>query len=837
MIDFNALMNNKGRRQAIDPIEIFAELPKSNKINDLYKVQGDILNKWHTELREKPNIVIQLNTGGGKTLLGLLMALSVMRETEKGVLYLVENRQLAEQVVDEASAIGIPAKAYYSGAASDPDFNNGESILIGAYQALFNGQSAFGVQGTRKRPSSLGGIIIDDAHASLDAVKKVFTLEIPSDSEFDLYKKILSEFRTAFNHVGRINTYYGFCDGSNDDIMEIPYEFWISSLERVSSHIRKKQKEYDGDDERFRQLLFQWPLIKDNLHFCQVIVSKRMISIVPLYPLIHMIPTFKNADRRIYMSATITDYGDMVRTFDLRNLPNECIIAPKTVSGVGRRLMLSASSDLLESNEFGDLVKEQISKKRGVIKLSPRVGLDFSQIVFREPLGHDSVMKAIKDLNGKQAETAISFVNRYNGIDLPEDACRILIMQDLPTGLNDIESLAFSYLPDSTETAQRIAQKIEQGVGRGVRGASDHCAVIFTGERLVSWMKQKRNRSYFSTAFRAQLEMGELIAEEIYSPSDFCDVLKQEINSDESWKKYHAAELAKCVSDDKCESTSYELACFERRAFALWIEGKHNDASSLIEQKITEYTNDESYQGWMLGIAARMAFDGKEYDRARLLSQKAHSCNRAIWLLDTEERLRDSTPVSGQARAIIKKINDLHDPVAVLQQFDRETACLNFASSYREFENSLKCLGMYLGFDSSKADNNGEGPDVYWLDKSIRIGCAFEAKNEKKANTPLHKKEAGQLRTAQAWLQQKYPTIEIKGVSVHPNQVADPNASAWDLLALTPANLSELHEQARLLLEEAVKHRNPNRIDQVIREQKMNLESICIEYFTPFITL
>ena len=112
LVDFDTLIRSEQASCSIDPLAIFEELPKSNRVNDLYNVQGEILRQWHSSLRGHKDVVIELSTGGGKTLVGLLIALSIMRETGEGVLFLVENKQLAEQVAEQANDLGIPAKTY-----------------------------------------------------------------------------------------------------------------------------------------------------------------------------------------------------------------------------------------------------------------------------------------------------------------------------------------------------------------------------------------------------------------------------------------------------------------------------------------------------------------------------------------------------------------------------------------------------------------------------------------------------------------------------------------------------------------------------------------------------
>lgn len=76
-LDFNKLRDAKKQPPAIDPVEIFRRLPKKAEIKDLYGSQTEVLNAWFAD-RTKPDHVVKLHTGGGKTLVGLLIAQSVL---------------------------------------------------------------------------------------------------------------------------------------------------------------------------------------------------------------------------------------------------------------------------------------------------------------------------------------------------------------------------------------------------------------------------------------------------------------------------------------------------------------------------------------------------------------------------------------------------------------------------------------------------------------------------------------------------------------------------------------------------------------------------------------
>lgn len=840
MVDFNTLMRRSTSGETVDPIKIFENLPKSSGINNLYHVQAEILENWFSNLKDEPDVVVELNTGGGKTLVGLLMALSTMRETKEGVLYLVEIKQLVAQVVSQAVSIGIPAKPYSGRNSVDADFANGKTILVGSYQALFNGNSVFGVRGVRSM-ERMGGIVIDDAHASLEAVREAFTFAIPAEGSNGLYKKVLALFRDAFLSLDRSSTYQEFQEGAGNDIVGIPYSYWHNVMDRVSLWINDLTRSSDNACEEMQDsLTFNWPLIKDNLKYCQVVASRTAITISALYPLLDMVPSFRGAKRRIYMSATITDYGDMVRAYDLRNLSSEKIIAPKTSAGVGRRMMLSVPHEILKKEEFIDAILEERGQGHGVVRLASHVdvGSEWDRLSFVSPMGHDNVLQAVEQLVSGSSSLTLSLTNRYNGIDLPGDSCRVLILDDLPFGASDIDKLMEMYLADSDLILQRIAQRIEQGAGRGVRGASDHCVVLLVGHQLIDWVKRERNRGYFSEAFKAQLMIGDAISEDLSNVQDYCEVMKQDFCSDEGWKAFHASELARMISEGDCKvlGGSFDAACAERRAFAQWLEHHNGLACQKLVEKAYDLKDDRQYQGWLLYLASCIAHEGKDAKYAENLSQKAHSFNRTLPCI-TSPSFSDAVGCYYlRAELLCSFIDSKLLSGDVIGQFDIDTAGLSFDASHVSFEGALEMLGCYLGFDSKQADKNGEGPDVYWITQE-GVAFALEAKNEKHPEKPLSKSEAGQLRTACAWLEGKCPNLEVIPVSVHPNPVAKSNASADNLFVLLPNQLKELKNRTWSLLDGALKTLPTNRADHLCRSfenEGLTAQRIIEDYLQHF---
>ena len=143
MVDFSKIAAPQAESAPVDPIGLFQKLKISDQgINDLWLAQGDALREWHKN-RTAPDIGIVLNTGAGKTLVGLLAAQSLANETKRKVLYACSSIQLVEQTAEKATGYGLEVTTYVRGNYSNDLFSRCIAPCVTTYQALFNGMSIF----------------------------------------------------------------------------------------------------------------------------------------------------------------------------------------------------------------------------------------------------------------------------------------------------------------------------------------------------------------------------------------------------------------------------------------------------------------------------------------------------------------------------------------------------------------------------------------------------------------------------------------------------------------------------------------------------------------------
>lgn len=171
---FSSLGEGPTVNTVTEPQKIFHALPKkAAKYEYLRDVQGEVLSQWHVR-RAEPDTVLKMNTGGGKTVVGLLALKSCLNEGHGPAAYMAPDNYLCDQVISEARELGIETTTD----PRSPHYLSGRAILVIPVHTLFNGRSKFGV-GAEGVKLEIGSIVVDDAHACLSIAEQKFTLSIP----------------------------------------------------------------------------------------------------------------------------------------------------------------------------------------------------------------------------------------------------------------------------------------------------------------------------------------------------------------------------------------------------------------------------------------------------------------------------------------------------------------------------------------------------------------------------------------------------------------------------------------------------------------------------------
>ncbi|MEM9443948.1 MAG: DEAD/DEAH box helicase [Verrucomicrobiota bacterium] len=765
-IDFTKITTGKPSDQITEPEKLFPLLPKPDETeyNYLRDVQGEVLSQWF-ERRAEFDLVVKMNTGSGKTVVALMILKSSLNEKLGPAAYFAPDIYLANQVRKEAAHLGIDTCSE----PNDPDFLQGRSILVDNIASLVNGKSVFGIDEIKV---PLGSVIIDDAHACLEKVESQFSLVIERNEHQKVYKSILSIFKHSLIEQSEI----GYEEIESEDarrIMLVPYWSWREHFEQVLSILHN----WEGKCQ------FIWPLVKDRLRLGRCLVSGSKISVsLPCVP-ISIIRSFARAKRRIYLSATLTYDSILVSAF---NVPSGAIqkpIVPKQIGDVGERLIIIPQS--LNPNIGDEDLRQElsaISKGTTVIVVVPserRAGLwsAFADGILRA----ENIYEGVQALRERQSGLYI-LVNKYDGVDLPHDACRVLVLDDLPTARSMLGRYEDMLLDGSEELMARRIQKIEQGMGRGIRANNDYCVVVPMGPRLIDFLNDPRATQKFTPATRKQFELSNEVAKQArgLELSELRGLMDLCLERNSEWKD--ASRNALAGLEEYPVESELETAVHRRKAFEESEIGQHNAAAQEMQNAVNSENRDQE-QGILMQELASYTdfFDPVE---AQKIQQKSVRHNASLLRPlsgITYHRLAPARKAQAEsAQAYYQEsYRNSNDMVIRFRSLIEDLVFIPESDS-EPFERAMREIAFVLGYQGQRPEKEfGSGPDNLWAVGEMNY-FVIECKSGTKTET-VCKRDCDQLNGSVVWFQNKYDaSCKMTPVIVHPSEVFDNDCSFMD---------------------------------------------------------
>jgi len=182
-MSFSSIPPLSSKPPPCDPFEIFARRPSlAGTPNDLWGGQREALQTWNKE-RKRRDVLISLNTGSGKTMLGVLIAQAMANEKQGKCVYVCSTIDLVIQTEKEAKKLGISPTTYYSRNFSGVEFEQGKTFCVTTYSSVFNAQTTF-------RKHNVSKFVFDDAHVAEKAIRDAFTLTILRRDHPELFQQV-----------------------------------------------------------------------------------------------------------------------------------------------------------------------------------------------------------------------------------------------------------------------------------------------------------------------------------------------------------------------------------------------------------------------------------------------------------------------------------------------------------------------------------------------------------------------------------------------------------------------------------------------------------------------
>jgi hypothetical protein len=762
--DFSQLQPQPRVERPIDPIALFQRSRVTDSsINDLWLAQGDALRQWH-EKRDERDIAVSLNTGAGKTLVGLLMAQSLVNETRGSVLYACSSIQLVRQTEKKAAGYGLPTTTYVEREYSNDLFAKSEAACLTTYQALFNGRSIFANR-------DISAIVFDDAHAAEHLLRDHFSLNLSKEDFGSEYAAIVAEFSDYFHAVGLASSYSEVRDGIPGRLLLVP----PTEARRSHAAIRQilTESKVPGDAET----KWAWGHLKDKIDLCAIVLGSSAITFTPPFVPIRTLRYFSSDVRRIYLSATLSAADVFVRTFGRKPSVE---IKPTTTAGECERMIIVPSKFADGNGDDVEIAKSAIRKYKTLVLVpSYARATEWSPL---KPPPRDQATEAIEDFKTATGSKKLLLAARYDGMDLPGDMCRVIVIDDLPSGLNALDRFLWEYLRLSNRLLTAIATRVIQSFGRISRGMSDHGVVLLTGTRLVEWLQVPRNVAALPRFLQKQLQLGFQMSGTA-AAGNAASMIESCLNRNAEWVGAYERFIREApVEPDAPTPPNLAAIALAEAKYAehMWnrdYEGAARRLRETLDLAASISLGTVSWHNLWLGFAIECAGDA---EGGRRLHRQAHTGQRNI----PPPRPNDQTVLSERSPQVVEVSYQFElAPNARIQAprtLERDLLPLSGGATSGQTEEAIRCLGQYLGFQSTRPDKeHGTGPDVLWIFPDSSTLC-IDVKTNKEDSSVYRKDELGQLSDHVQWVRDNAHSTDITPIFIGPevgvSDVANPPA-------------------------------------------------------------
>lgn len=487
--------------------------------------QTKLLEEIYQEFKKgnSKDFALSLPTGTGKTVIGLMLAYFTMLNEGVKSIYLCPNKFLCDQVLSEAKDLGTPAVGIYGNWNSLPEsstapFLNGSAIGVATYSTIFNSAPKIG---------DVGLIIMDDVHASGDAIIANWSIRINNSDNPQLYQEVYGAVYPFLNKEQKtaLDSKPGRA-ASHEMLYSKQWLNIVDSLIQIfDSHANDMELKYT----------WKWNHPKIENYVC--LISYQTFEIRPITPPTSTVREFRDARFRVYMSATIDNTGNLENIVGIDKLR---WVFDRDVDVPGNRLILNLNT-LIPNVRDENRVTLIAEKVRRLIVLTQsksqqadlRDALEtahYSGRIFT-PTQSDISTELIGFKDSSKA--VIILAGRYDGLDFGGKSADGVLIYRLPEAINEFEFFVTQKWQTRDEARARAIQRIHQGMGRCTRKDSDDVMIFLVGDELVKVLLDPNVLKSFPGRLRLELEN----CKQMNNPSTLDALLSEFSNGGEEWKR------------------------------------------------------------------------------------------------------------------------------------------------------------------------------------------------------------------------------------------------------------------------------------------------------------
>jgi hypothetical protein len=732
------------------PEELFVNLPsRASTHGYLRGPQQDALRIYNEHSGEQ-NVALELPTGTGKTAVGLVIAEWHRRRSRRPVAYLTLTNQLAGQVLKEAQEkLGLPCADLRGtketrNPAEVGRYKSADAIGVTTYSNLMNANPVI---------NEAGLLIFDDAHGGEQYVAGMWTVKVTLREHPNLYKEMLTVLRPAM---------------SDSQYRAISEQSSIFSTELVDT------TRHNGviqtltsllDNEEDKGILFPWRLIRNHLKACLILVSQQSIIIRPLIAPTHVHNSFASAAQRVYMSATLSGEADLLRGYGVTSIKIIQAQHPQW----GKRYIFAPGLYMGEDQVFhliGKIFDEQ-SIQRALVLAPSYQSEEKAFSVFRDNAHHPSRLRA-KDVEESLSpftnvtNAVLTLAGRYDGIDLPGDHCRLLILFDSPAAVGALERHLLEHWQLGPLLRRRERTRLIQGMGRCTRDATDYAVVLLVGQSIVDAICTPALVEGLPGEIQREIAWGrEQGASERDEPGALGELILGIMNEPEYRSEANTSMEELTPGQVRLEPEAFQESAKREVKFsrALW-EEDYSTAYQTAKQAADAVSGSElsGYRAWWLYLASLAASYAEDavsvIDCLNRVKGTGINSGFADYLLRSR-RVENVEAMAGegedsQVDSVWSHLNYLGwNGPKFSENINNTKKQLATLADATTFHMGLEALGKFLGAKTIRSTDDG-APDVVWV--FLQQYLTFEAKTGKKLENPLSKTDLLQANAHADWV-------------------------------------------------------------------------------------
>jgi len=759
----------------VDPIEIFRATPAlAETPNDLWQGQSKALELWHNN-RHLRDTLISLHTGAGKSIVGLLIAQSLINEGVPKVLYVCATNDLVSQTSREIETkLGFTHSTRVAGKFSNESYSTGEGFCLTNYQALFNSRTVFA------RDNRPGAIIFDDAHVAEKIIRDCFTLRIDKSKLPNIFSRLVDLANPHFEAVSRGEYFRRILQGDSSYRIALLPPGAVIALTRDATLLKLLR---DAESE-VSEIGFPLGHLADHLSRCTILFAPEGIEICPAFLPSKRLNHLADPEiRRIYLSATLTSEVDFCRAFGRRPSSK---IEPQSDAGMGERLIVLAERSKLTNGGVGDVsdntLAQCLSAQNKLLISTPSYTAAAKYKALAAAPGTAEFTAKLDEFRRNTKPSVFILVGRVDGIDLPHSTCRVMLADGLPTGFSLLEAYLYDALEMRNSFAAKLANRITQMFGRTNRGRNDFSTIFASEQRLVNWLSTPRNVALLPELLRKQLLLGRSLVEQfkIKDIQQFPNLINQVVSRDPGWLKYYQDSISglDISSEQKAQAAENdalltEAALAEAEFAAHMWDGNAASARDALASVVDKVVvADRRLSGWyniQLGHTFELQGDiesaAKQYSQAR---GRIYSLLALPYPTTTGSVTTTAVPVNKLHSRLMEifasDVRHQNDQIAKVER--TVDPLFDPSASSSQHEEAMRSLGDVLGFTATRPeqdDDNACTLDVLWRNESRKHSILIELKTKKKPEGMIGIDDVGQGFNHLEWVTGTFPGEQILG--------------------------------------------------------------------------